>query len=211
MCASYGLQITADEARDEFDTIDERGSVAELAAWLQRYRDETVLPTGVRARNLNPIIRERELDGRVERRFELGWWKLWVGGAPAKFPAINARVEGLLGSGAWSGPTKSRRALVPATLYYEKGHRFDLGGEAFGMAAICNVAKTDDGWMPSYAIVTRPAIERFDGIHDRMPLLLPREFHRDWLDPGTIGDQSLLDAAVAASAGIAEGLQATPR
>src|SRR5690606_19265588 len=42
-----------------------------------------------------------------------------VRGEPAKFPAINARVEGLPTSGAWGPPFKARRALVPATEYFE--------------------------------------------------------------------------------------------
>jgi len=211
MCASYGLQITADEARDEFSTMDERSSMPELVEWLDAFRDQKVLPTGSRALNLNPIVRERTRDGRAERSIDLAWWRLWVGGGPAKFPAINARVEKLLDSGAWSGPIRSRRAIVPATLYYEKGHRFDLDGAPFGMAGIYNVTKQASGeWMLSYAIVTRPAIDRFADIHDRMPLVLPREFYGDWLDPEATGDAELVGAALGASGDIADRLTVRP-
>ena len=57
MCASYGLQVTADELHDAFGTLDERGSAPALAAWLAEYAEKSAKPTGVHALNLNPIVR----------------------------------------------------------------------------------------------------------------------------------------------------------
>ena len=128
-------------------------------------------------------------------------------GEPAKFPAINARVEGLLGSGAWSGPLKNRRGLVPATEYYEKGHRFGFGGDLFAFAGLWNVTKTDDDWMVSYAIITQPASPHIAPIHDRMPLIVPRDLYDAWLDPEHVGDQELLDEVVSASRPLGEKLE----
>lgn len=200
MCASYGLQITADELHGAFDTLDERGSAPALSAWLEQYAEKPAKPTGVHALNLNPIVRERAREGERRRTIDLAWWKLWVGGQPAKFPAINARVEKLLTSGAWSGPTKSRRALVPVTSYLEKGRSFELAEGLFALAGIYNVTqRPDDTWMVSYAIVTRPAAPNVADIHDRMPLIVRPELYDEWLDPTRIGDQSLVDEVLAAS------------
>ena len=215
MCASYGLQITAADIHYGFSVIDDKVSTAALEGWLEEFRDEPVKPTGVHRRNLNPIVREREREGERLRSIDLAWWKLWVRGEPAKFPAINARVEGLVGSGAWSGPLKSRRGLVPATEYYEKGHRFGFDGDLFAFAGLWNVTKTPDPstgtdeWMVSYAIVTQPASPHVADIHDRMPLILPRELWDDWLDPTRTGDQDLLDEVVAAGRPLGERLQIT--
>ena len=200
MCASYGLQVTADELHDAFGTLDERGSAPALAEWLQQHAEKPVKPTGVHALNLNPIVREREREGEHRRTIDLAWWKLWVGGEPAKFPAINARVEKLLSSGAWSGPTKSRRALVPVTSYLEKGRSFELPEGLFALAGIYNVTqRPDDTWMVSYAIVTRPAAPNVTEIHDRMPLIVRPELYDDGLDPTRVGDQGLIDEVLAAS------------
>ncbi len=211
MCASYGLQVTAADIHYGFSVIDDKASTVALEGWLEEFRDEPVKPTGVHRRNLNPIVRERERDGERLRTVDLAWWKLWVRGEPAKFPAINARVEGLVGSGAWSGPLKSRRGLVPATEYYEKGHRFGFDGDLFAFAGLWNVTKTPEGeWMVSYAIVTQPASPHIASIHDRMPLILPRELYDDWLDPARAGDQQLLDEVVAASRPLGEKLEIAP-
>jgi putative SOS response-associated peptidase YedK len=216
MCASYGLQVEAADIHYGFAVIDDKVQTAALAGWLEEFRDEPVKPTGVHRRNLNPIVREREKNGEHLRTVDLAWWKLWVRGEPAKFPAINARVEGLVGSGAWSGPLKSRRGLVPATEYYEKGHRFALPDEPkglFAFAGLWNVTKApdpetgDEQWMVSYAIVTQPAAPHIASIHDRMPLILPRELYDEWLDPTRLGDQDLLDEAVALGRPLAERLE----
>jgi Uncharacterized conserved protein len=207
MCASYGLQAKPEDIHYGFSVIDDKASEAALAGWLEEFRDEPAKPTGVHRRNLNPIVREREKDGEHRRTVDLAWWKLWVRGEPAKFLAINARVEGLVGSGAWSAPLKSRRALVPATEYYEKGHRFGFDGELFAFAGLWNVAKTpQDEWMVSYAIVTQPASPHIAPVHDRMPLIVPRELYDEWLDPERAGDQELLDEVVAASRPLGEKL-----
>ena len=206
MCASYGLQVKPEDIHYGFSVIDDKAAMADLAGWLEEFREEPAKPTGVHRRNLNPIVRERERDGEHRRTVDLAWWKLWVRGEPAKFPAINARVEGLVGSGAWGPPLKTRRALVPATEYYEKGHRFGFDGELFAFAGLWNVAKTADDWMVSYAIVTQPASSHIAGIHDRMPLIVPRELYDAWLDPERTGDQELLDEVVAASRPLAERL-----
>jgi putative SOS response-associated peptidase YedK len=214
MCASYGLQITAADAHYAFDTLDERVSTGALEVWLAEFLDQPAKPTGVHARNLNPIVRERrrEIEGedgqkvsQTRRTIDLAWWKLWVGGQPAKFPAINARVEGLVGSGAWGGPLKARRALVPATEYHEKGRTFRLEEGLFAFAGLYNVARASDGeWMVSYAIVTQPAVARITDIHDRMPLILPPELWDEWLDPSRVGDQELLDEVVTIARAISE-------
>lgn len=216
MCASYGLQVEAADIHYGFSVIDDKVQTAALSGWLEEFRDEPAKPTGVNRRNLNPIVRERvsaprDGDGERRRTVDLAWWKLWVGGAPAKFPAINARVEGLVASGAWGGPLKSRRGLVPATEYYEKGHRFSLPDEPkglFALAGLWNVTKTPEGdWMVSYAIVTQPASPNIAAIHDRMPLIVPRDLYDEWLDPTIAGDQGLLDEAIAASRPLGERLQ----
>jgi putative SOS response-associated peptidase YedK len=210
MCASYGLQVEAADIHYGFSVIDDKVGTAALEGWLEEFRDEPAKPTGVHRRNLNPLIRERDKEGERRRTVDLAWWKLWIRGEPAKFPAINARVEGLVGSGAWSGPLKSRRALVPATEYHEKGHRFALPDEPkglFAFAGLWNVTKTpNEEWMVSYTIVTQPASPHIAAIHDRMPLILPRTLYDEWLDPTRVGDQELLDEAVAASRPLGERL-----
>ena len=140
---------------------------------------------------------------------ELGWWGYLVDGRPAKFPSINTRSERLQ-----DRPAGLRgRAIVPATRWFELQkpqqlwHGFGLGGALFGMAAVTQRGRTEDGtWYTCYSIVMRPAPERLAGLHDRMPVLLPAAFAADWLDGAPTRD--LMDEALTASGSVLPAVRA---
>lgn len=205
MCASYGLGNDVRELGLTFDLppMHEPESRALVAEWMQGQRG-TARITGRKARNLNPIIHE----GYGERRVELAWWWLHVGADPAPFSAFNSRDDRLLRS--WRDAFQ-RRAILPASWYVERGVSFALpDDELFGIAAIVTpVPQPDGGPMLSYSMVTRDAVGRAAETHPRMPMLLPRELHAAWLDPGRPGDAALLSEAVRASGEIGVEVVAT--
>ena len=70
-------------------------------------------------------------------------------------------------------------------------------------------SKEDDDpgrWVLTATILTMDAVSALRDIHDRTPVTLPAEWWSDWLDPGIAGDQSFVNAAVAASVPEAEAL-----
>ncbi|MEJ6549850.1 SOS response-associated peptidase family protein [Corynebacterium sp. USCH3] len=193
MCASYGLDPLSTYG---LEPLDEREPRNALERWMDD-RGGTAKITGKKARNLNPLITADE-DGH--RELDLAWWWIHLGNQPAEFSAFNARDDRLLSSRAWKGPFKQHRALAPATWYVEKGKHFALpDGETFGIASITTTAQTDDGDMLTYALVTRDAVDEAATVHPRMPLILPRDLHDDWLDPTILGDGDLLAEALSAS------------
>lgn len=213
MCAGYGLELRGPNSvqrdRPGLRAPIPPGATPEgralLEAWVAE-RGGRARITGARARNLNPIIRAP--DG--EREIALAWWWLHVDGAPAKFTAFNSRADRLLQS--WHGPFQ-RRALLPATWYVEKGVRFALpDGEEFGMAAVtAPVASPDDdpaSPLDSYSLVTRDARGSAAEVHDRMPLVLPRDLHEEWLDPDRAGDADLVRKSVLISEELTHALLA---
>lgn len=178
------------------ESLDEREARNALERW-QEQRSGTAKITGKKAVNLNPLI-TADTDGN--RELNLAWWWLHVGGEPAQFSAFNARDDKLLTSRVWKTPFRKHRALAPATWYVEKGKKFALAsGEAFGIASIMTLAHRDDEEMLTYALVTRDAVAQAATVHPRMPLVLPRELHDDWLDPSVAGDGNLLAEALSAS------------
>ncbi|WP_125099871.1 SOS response-associated peptidase family protein [Leucobacter chromiireducens] len=200
MCASYGLGGGPHDLGLSFDLppMHEPESRARIAEWAREQRS-TAKITGRNARNLNPLIHE----GFGERRVDLGWWWLHVGGAPAKFSAFNARSDAL--ATKWREPLQ-RRAILPAHWYVEKSHTFALpGDELFGIAAIVTPVPQQDGApLLSYALVTRAAVGEAAEVHDRMPLMLARDTHDAWLDPHRAGDAAFVAGVVAGSTPLAE-------
>ncbi|MBS1907252.1 MAG: SOS response-associated peptidase family protein [Actinobacteria bacterium] len=195
MCASYGLdprfsdQELIEEADDEL--------MEGIRAWARRNADETLRPTGRLLRNLNPIVIPSESGAPV---LEHAWWGFLVGGRPSKFPSINTRSERLRER---PGNLKNR-AIVPATSWFEMQkpqkawHEFGLDGALFGMAAVTQRGRTEDGsWFTCYSIVMQPAPERLAAIHERIPVLLPAAFADDWLNGSAAPE--LMDEALAAS------------
>lgn len=192
MCASYGLDPLSTYG---LEPLDERETRNVLERWIEQ-RGGNAKITGKKARNLNPLITAPD----AERRLDLAWWWIHLGNKPAEFSAFNARDDKLLSSRVWKGPFKSHRALAPANWYIEKGKHFALpDGETFGIASITTTAQAEDGDMLTYALVTRDAVDEAATVHPRMPLILPRDLHDDWLNPDIPGDGDLLAEALSAS------------
>lgn len=210
MCAGYGLEMAGPNSRRSdrpglsgpISPGDTESGRTLLEAWHAGHAGQARI-TGRAARNLNPLITEREGD----RELSLAWWWLHVDGAPARFNAFNSRADRLLS--AWRTPFQ-HRALVPATWYTEKGVRFGLpDAEEFAMAVVTSPVRgdTEHEALTSYSLVTRDALADAAVVHNRMPMVLPRELHDEWLDPHRVGDASLLARALNASAEIAHELR----
>ncbi|WP_053387392.1 SOS response-associated peptidase family protein [Leucobacter japonicus] len=201
MCASYGLSGSLPL---DLDPLSEPENAALIDAWIEQ-RSTGAKITGKNARNLNPVIRA---NAAGERSVQLAWWWLWLDASgPVKFSAFNSRDDKLLRS--WKRPFQ-HRAILPATWYVEKQGRFRLpGDEVFGIAALTSTVTLDDGSeLISYSMVTRDAVGEAAEVWPRMPLVLPRDFHDDWLDPDRPGDAALVAESQLASAEISHELTA---
>jgi putative SOS response-associated peptidase YedK len=116
----------------------------------------------------------------------------------AKDPAIgnrmiNARAESLAHKPAFRAALRSRRCLVVADGFYE----WQAAGKAkqpyfihfrddrpFGFAGLWEAWEgPDHTTMESCTIITTEACELVLPIHQRMPVILPPEMYRMWLDP----------------------------
>lgn len=206
MCASYGLGGGRETpAPTDLAPLNERAPKRLLAEWMGQ-RGGSAKITGKNALNLNPIIRA-DGDGR---ELLLAWWWLWLDGSgPVKFSAFNSRDDKLMRS--WKRPFQ-HRALLPATWYVEKKGRFHLPeNETFGIAALTSIVTRDDGSeLVTYSMVTRdaPAESEAAEYWPRMPLVLPRDMHDEWLDPGREGDARLVKMVQQGSEEISHALTA---
>ena len=107
---------------------------------------------------------------------------------------INARAESVETKPSFSESFQHRRCLIPADGFYEwkrtgrarQAFFFQMSDEApFAFAGLWDEWKKDGGAIKSCAIVTTEANELLEPIHDRMPVILPKESWKFWLDPRT--------------------------
>jgi putative SOS response-associated peptidase YedK len=106
---------------------------------------------------------------------------------------INARSESVQEKRMFREAFLQRRLVVPASGFYEWDHRqtgqrdkyyFSLAGQVVYMAGIYSLFPTGDGFTQEcFVILTRPAGTTVGDIHDRMPLIMPKNHIRTWLDP----------------------------
>ena len=121
---------------------------------------------------------------RTPHRLELLRWGIARPGRP---PQINTRVESLA-----RASSQQRRCLVTVEGFYEwqregaHSQPFllrDLEGHPFALAGIWSSTATADGEVvESVSVLTCPPLPPVAAIHERMPLVIPKEGYGRWLD-----------------------------
>jgi putative SOS response-associated peptidase YedK len=139
------------------------------------------------------VVVERH-ERRVLTTYRWGLVPHWAKDPSIGTRFINARAETLATSGAFRDPFARHRCLVPADGFYE--WRRDPGrrqpflfhapdDEPLAFAGLWS------GWhdpetdrvLRTFTIVTSAANDLMAPIHDRMPVVIPREAWAMWLDP----------------------------
>jgi putative SOS response-associated peptidase YedK len=114
---------------------------------------------------------------------------------------INARAETITEKASYRNAFKKRRCLVVADGFYEWQSMGDAkrpmyirlkSGKPFGFAGLYEVWNPPEGEaITTCTIITTEANELMKPIHERMPVIIPREHRDKWLDP-TMQDQGQL-------------------
>jgi putative SOS response-associated peptidase YedK len=117
-------------------------------------------------------------------------------GGPSR-PLNNARVEGIAEKPSFRQALLRRRCLLPASGYYEWQAVPQPGGKVvkqpwyisptdqpcFAMAGLFEAWRPDASvpWLLTCCVVTTEASPQMAHIHDRMPVMMPREHWSAWL------------------------------
>jgi putative SOS response-associated peptidase YedK len=150
-------------------------------------------------------------------------WSLvprWSKELTLKYPTFNARSETVAEKASFRASVGSQRAIIPASGYYEwhtvgkakTPHYIHPADGLLAFAALYSWwrAEAESPWILTATMLTMDSVPALAGIHDRNPVMLPREWWDDWLSPETQGDQAFVNAAVAASVPVAEALRHHP-
>ncbi len=176
MCGRFVLYSSLDEIVRAFDVQVVR------AQWRPRYN---IAPT-------QPVMVIRS-EGDVNVLEEMIWGLIphWAKQEPSRQGLINARAETLYQKPSFRRAFARQRCLVVADGFYEwreeRGHRipfyFHLKRRPFAFAGLYDTWQSPDGELVrSCAIVTTEANALVAPIHNRMPVILPKEGERHWLD-----------------------------
>lgn len=163
------------------------------------------------------MVVDRDTGEGVQRQLRVAKWGLvpsWAKDPKIGNRMINARIETAAEKPAFRRAWAKRRCLLPADGYFEwyagEGrpkqpfyiHRAD--GHSLAMAGLFEFWKEGDDWLVTTCVLTTSAPDELGRIHDRMPLMVPRENWQAWLNPD---HPPQADMAVPA---MATGLEAYP-
>ena len=221
MCGRYASSMDPEDIVEEF----ELRSALPAGADLPRLEaDYNVAPT----KEIYAVV-ERPPKGEqsAERQLRTMTWGLvpsWAKDPKIGSRMINARMETVAEKPAYRRAFEKRRAILPADGYYEwyvtdeltkagkpKKQPFFIRPKDGGLLAMAGLyelwrdpAKADDDptrWLWTATVITTTAEDELGRIHDRMPLMLPREAYDAWLDPTPRDPAELLDLLEPAAPG----------
>jgi len=124
-----------------------------------------------------------------------GFIPAWAKDISIGYKMINARVETVTEKQSFKAAFKKHRCLVIANGFYEwqkdKKRKIPVyihlkSGNPFGFAGLYNVWTSPEGEkICTCTILTTESNELISDIHDRMPVIVPRDKEDIWLDPKT--------------------------
>ncbi|QRP47294.1 SOS response-associated peptidase [Amycolatopsis sp. FDAARGOS 1241] len=220
MCGRYAATKDPAKLIDEFAAVD----LTEGAA----REDYNVAPT----KNVVTVVQRhpRDAEGQVledeptERSLRIMKWGLvpfWAKDPSVGSRMINTRAETAAEKPAFKRALASRRCLVPADGWFEwrrtgkekePFYMTDPSGASLAFGGIWESWRPKDGSadeqpLITFSIITTDAAGQLRNIHDRMPLVVPRDHWDGWLDP----DRSAVsDLLVPTPADLVESLELRP-
>lgn len=218
MCGRFVVAGAASDLVDLFD-VDLPADDLPAPSW-------NIAPTDRVPVIIDTIPKGADPESEPVRRLEAARWGLvpsWAKDVSVGVKAFNARIEGAAGNAQFKNAVKKRRAIIPATGYYEwktvdgvKTPNFIYlpEGQPLVFAGLYewwrNPAAADDSpdkWLLSTSILTRDAVGELAGIHDRMPVFLDPALIDEWLSPSTEGDEDMLEEVSAGGAELAQAVE----
>ncbi len=150
-----------------------------------------------------PVLTVTDREGRQAEYMRWGLIPSWAKDASIGNRMINARGETVAQKPSFRNALQRRRCLVLADGFYEwqkvgKGKRpmriVLKSGEPFAFAGLWESWRDSQGeTIRSCTIVTTEANDLLRPIHERMPVILPRELEEFWLDGDVIDSAALTE------------------
>lgn len=173
MCGRYRLDDEADMAElyQIIDEVNRHGGAASLKTSGEVFPTD-VVPVAANSRQGKPSA------------FAMRWGYALPDGKRL----INARSETAASRPLFRDGMLERRCAVPASEYFEweridgSRRKYAIRPAGSGLFYMAGIYRLESG-EPAFSILTREPADSIAFIHDRMPVILPQELVRDWINP----------------------------
>jgi putative SOS response-associated peptidase YedK len=201
VCGRYARQLEFDFAEDQRAVL-ERMNPLLADQLLQREPAYNICPP-----QIQPVI-ARSDEGIAMKGLRWGLVPIWAKDLKIGAHAINARQETVQEKPMFRTAFKKRRALVPATGYFEwtgeAGHKqpffiYPPDHRLLLFAGLWEAWKDKNDpeaeWVKTFTVITGEPGKVSGDVHDRQPVILPASMWEQWLD-GTPEEAAALLAEV---------------
>ena len=191
MCCRYW----ADESPELREIVEEMNGSPLVSKW-QKTTGITTYGE-VRPTNVVPVIASNRSGERSVFPMKSGF--------TGRTLLVNARTETASTKATFKNAWASHRCIVPASWYFEwehiilndgrkkTGQKYLLQPKGSTMTWLCGLYRIEEG-LPVFVVLTREPGEEIRFIHDRMPLILPKELINPWIHPDTRPEELLGEA-----------------
>ncbi len=188
MCTRYALDITQPELREIID-IAKRSPLTDK--FIDTHARPLITDGEVRPTDIVPVIAPNSKG--EQQVFPMQWG---FTARDNKRTLFNARLETAGEKPTFKDAWQSHRCVIPASHYYEwehfkspdgkikTGDRYAIQPAGCTTTWLCGLYRIEDGY-PVFVILTTEPSAELAKIHDRMPLMLPKNKINDWINPSS--------------------------
>ena len=99
-------------------------------------------------------------------------------------PLLQARIETVANSTAWRENYERRRCVVPASYFFigSSAGTYLVQPTGSHTTLFAGIYRLEDNF-PRFILLTRPSPTEIKDICDRMPVILPKDAVKEWIDP----------------------------
>lgn len=194
MCTRYALEKDLPELKEIADEVLQSLLAQRFVATHAR----PIVTSGeVRPTDIVPVIAPNAKG--LKTVFPMQWGFL---NKDNKRTLFNARVETAGEKPTFKDAWQSHRCIIPASYYFEWAHlkspdgrektgdRFAIQPSGCTLTWLCGLYRIENGY-PVFVILTKAPTMELSKIHDRMPLMLPKDRIEDWINPSSNPEELL--------------------
>lgn len=189
MCYRFYIDVMDDKDKELREII----HAAEKSLLAEKFRNKLSKPLvtsgEVRPTDVTAVI----APGRNKPKavFPMKWGFTLKG---SKQPLVNARVETAAVSPTFKNEWLSHRCIIPASWYFEwehfkisdgkvkTGDKYSIQPKGATVTYLCGLYRFEEDY-PVFTVLTREPSEELARIHDRMPLIFPKDIIDEWIRP----------------------------
>lgn len=192
MCTRYALEKDLPELKDIIETA-LRSSLT--SKFVDTHARPLITDGEVRPTDIVPVLAPNAKG--IKSVFPMQWGFLARDGKRSLF---NARVESAMDKPTFKDAWKSHRCIIPASYYFEwehfksvdgkvkTGDKYAIQPRGCTVTWLCGLYRIEDDY-PVFVVLTKEPTTELSKIHDRMPLMLPKERIDEWISPGVNPDE----------------------